>query len=156
MALSKELGWIIGVSLSIFASWVGAASKLAIRASWKDVSGPGPHSPLVLARSKLKHGIGMFGMAIVNPACGVGAMAFANPSLLAPFSGLTLVWVVLFSKRTTGEEPTRTQVVAACTIILGEIVVTLCGDHEDDELLNIDLFNDIYRSSGMVWYFTCF
>ena len=45
---------------------------------------------------------------------------------------------------------------AACTIILGEIIVTVCGDHEDDELLNLDLFNDVYRSSGMVLYFTCF
>ena len=115
MSISRQIGWIIGVCLSIFASWIGAASKLAIRASWKDIEGPGPHSDLAVWRSRVKHGLGMFGMAFLNPACGVGAMAFANPSLLAPFSGLTLVWVVLFSKRTTGEEPTQTQVRVVAT-----------------------------------------
>ena len=57
-------------------------------------------------------------------------MAFASPSLLAPFSGLTLVWVILFSKPMTGDLPNRTQVLAATMIIIGEIIVTLAGDHE--------------------------
>ena len=50
----------------------------------------------------------------------------------------------------------KSQIIAASTIILGEIIVTLCGDHKDDEVLTIDLFNDIYRSPTMVGYFIGF
>ena len=42
-------------------------------------------------------GCGMFGMSVLNPICCVLAMNYASPSILAPFSGLTLVWVILFS-----------------------------------------------------------
>jgi hypothetical protein len=47
-------------------------------------------------------------------------MALASPSLLAPFSGLTLVWVILFSKQMTGDLPNQTQILAAVMIIIGE------------------------------------
>jgi hypothetical protein len=73
--------------------------------------------------------IGLLGMTIINPALGIIAMAFANPSILAPFSGLTLVWIVVGSKRMTGEKPNRKQIVAAAFIVLGEIVIALSGDH---------------------------
>ena len=52
---------------------------------------------------------GMVGMSLLNPLCCVLAMRFANPSILAPFSGLTLVWVVLFSGRAVGEPPGLSQ-----------------------------------------------
>ena len=52
---------------------------------------------------------GMVGMSLLNPLCCVLAMRFANPSILAPFSGLTLVWVVLFSGRAVGEHPGLSQ-----------------------------------------------
>jgi hypothetical protein len=52
---------------------------------------------------------GMFGMTVLNPACGVMAMRYISPSICAPFSGLTMVWILLFSGRTIGEYPTATQ-----------------------------------------------
>ncbi|GMH90386.1 hypothetical protein TL16_g11751 [Triparma laevis f. inornata] len=159
MAISQSVGWMIGVLLSVFASWVGAASKLVIRKSWKIIEGVKEEDDNYLtlfARSRFLHSLGLFGMTVLNPACGIGAMKFANPSLLAPFSGLTLVWVVLFSKSTTGEEPTLVQIIAASTIVLGEIIVTLFGDHSNEDELSLDRFNDIYRSSKMIAYFTGF
>jgi len=68
-------------------------------------------------------------------------MAFASPSLLAPFSGLTLVWVIIFSKQMTGDLPNRTQILAATMIVLGEVIVTIMGDHGSEDPLNIDQFN---------------
>ena len=37
--------------------------------------------------------LGMIGMSFLNPLFCVLAMKYANPSILAPFSGLTLVWI---------------------------------------------------------------
>ena len=75
---------------------------------------------------------GMFGMSVLNPLCGVFAMNYASPSILAPFSGLTLVWIILFSFPLIGEKPAPRQVVAAALIVLGEVVVAIFGDHTND------------------------
>ena len=76
---------------------------------------------------------GMIGMTFLNPLCCVLAMKYANPSILAPFSGLTLVWVVLFSGRVVGETPGVSQKVACALIILGEVLVAMFGDHTNGE-----------------------
>lgn len=76
---------------------------------------------------------GMIGMTFLNPLCCVLAMKYANPSILAPFSGLTLVWVVLFSGRIVGETPGVSQKVACALIILGEVLVAMFGDHTNGE-----------------------
>mmetsp|Transcript_9036 Transcript_9036/g.18257 ORF Transcript_9036/g.18257 Transcript_9036/m.18257 type:complete len:380 (-) Transcript_9036:29-1168(-) len=157
--------WIFGIILSVMGSFIGAFSKLLIRKSWKLLP-PKTESPLsaenkeaneiLVKKSKLYHLIGMVGMGIINPACGVVAMAFASPALLAPFSGLTLVWVIIFSKQMTGDLPNCTQVLAATMIVIGEVVVTLAGDHGQEEPLSIDKFNDIYRDSDMIMYMLSF
>ena len=77
-------------------------------------------------------GSGMIGMTFLNPLCCVLAMNYASPSILAPFSGLTLVWIVLFSNRLIGEAPTFTQMIASFLIVLGEVVVAVFGDHYNE------------------------
>ena len=81
---------------------------------------------------------GMFGMTFLNPACCVVAMNYASPSILAPFSGLTLVWVVLFSQPTLGEKPTSSQLIASSLIIMGQMIVAIFGDHTNDDGVTID------------------
>jgi hypothetical protein len=81
---------------------------------------------------------GMIGMTILNPLFCVLAMNYASPSILAPFSGLTLVWIVLFSETLIGEKPSRTQIIAASSIVLGEVVVAVWGDHTNDENVTLD------------------
>ena len=81
---------------------------------------------------------GMIGMTFLNPLCCVIAMNYASPSILAPFSGLTLVWIVLFSKALIGEIPKRPQVVAAGLVILGEVFVAAFGDHKNDEDVTLE------------------
>jgi uncharacterized membrane protein len=75
---------------------------------------------------------GMFGMTILNPLCCVLAMNYASPSILAPLSGLTLVWIVLLSGPVIGEPPSSDQVLAAALIVTGEVVVAVYGDHTND------------------------
>jgi hypothetical protein len=81
---------------------------------------------------------GMIGMTFLNPLCCVIAMNYASPSILAPFSGLTLVWIVLFSKALIGETPRRPQVVAAGLVIIGEVFVAAFGDHKNDEDVTLE------------------
>jgi len=76
---------------------------------------------------------GLIGMTFLNPICCVLAMKYANPSVLAPFSGLTLVWVVLFSSHFVGEHPRLSQKIACSLIVLGEILVAIFGDHTNGE-----------------------
>ena len=81
---------------------------------------------------------GMIGMTFLNPFFCVLAMNYASPSILAPFSGLTLVWIVLFSEAMIGEKPSRKQITAACLIVLGEVIVAVFGDHTNDEGVTVD------------------
>jgi len=76
--------------------------------------------------------------------CCVLAMNYASPSILAPFSGLTLVWIVLLSSPLIGEQPAPRQVAAAALIVLGEVVVAIFGDHTNDDGLTV---RDVVRSS---------
>ena len=81
---------------------------------------------------------GMIGMSFLNPLCCVLAMKYANPSILAPFSGLTLVWIVLFSGISVGEHPGRSQKMACALIVAGEVLVALFGDHTNEEDRDVD------------------
>ena len=67
----------------------------------------------------------MFGMSVLNPICCVLAMNYASPSILAPFSGLTLVWVILLSEVVTSEKPSMRQILACSFIVSGEVIVAV-------------------------------
>ena len=81
--------------------------------------------------------LGMIGMSFLNPLCGVLAMKYASPSILAPFSGLTLVWVVLFSGVVVNEHPGKSQKIACTLIVMGEVLVAMFGDHTNGEDMNV-------------------
>jgi drug/metabolite transporter (DMT)-like permease len=88
---------------------------------------------------------GMLGMTVFNPICCVLAMQYASPSILAPFSGLTLVWIVLFSEFSIGERPQYRQIVAAGYIVAGEVIVAVFGDHTN-ETGAVESLQNIYAS----------
>ena len=196
--------WMKGISLSVLASIIGGASKLAIRKSWlieqdqqqhlqqrEQQESQNQHQPLtattdatiesLIISSHIESDVhqshsfsddviptiqddhysshhrqhhveaspnrlipiilrtgGMIGMTALNPLCSVLAMNYASPSILAPFSGLTLVWIVLFSEALVGEKPSVRQVIAAALIVLGEVVIAFFGDHTNDEGISVD------------------
>jgi drug/metabolite transporter (DMT)-like permease len=164
--------WIKGIGLSILASIIGGASKLAIRKSWlleqqshdhvlhdhfnndDNETPPSPPPPMPSpALEKCLRFTGMIGMTVFNPLCCVLAMNYASPSILAPFSGLTLVWIVLFSHTVIGEQPTKMQVVAATLIVLGEVVVASFGDHTNDGGVTVHDVSQSYQKPGVLLYF---
>ncbi|KAL9179012.1 hypothetical protein ACHAXT_011985 [Thalassiosira profunda] len=91
---------------------------------------------------------GFVGMSFLNPLCCVLAMKYANPSILAPFSGLTLVWVVLFAGAVVDEHPGRMQVLACALIVMGEVLVATFGDHTNGEGRGSDDVLASYREPG--------
>ena len=155
--------WVWGITLSVLASIIGGASKLSIRKSWiihgelhegcssvvlpdvsvakresTELSTTGSPRICKISTAKALYFCGMIGMSFLNPICCVLAMQYANPSILAPFSGLSLVWVILFSDMVVGEHPQRSQKVACALIVFGEVLVALFGDHTNANNMDID------------------
>ena len=77
--------------------------------------------------------LGVLGMTIVDPILIVIAMSYATPSTLATFAGLTLVWIILFLESFTSEKPQKKQIIAAGFIVSGQIIVSIFGDHTNDD-----------------------
>ena len=114
--------------------------------------------PTIIRQDKVRilswmlRGGGMIGMTFLNPACSVMAMNYASPSILAPFSGLTLVWIVLFSQPLIHEKPTTRQIIAASLIILGEVLVAVFGDHTNVESMTISQVTASYKEGPFLVY----
>ena len=135
--------WLIGVALCSISSFGTGLAKLAIRKSWlleeehaakkealpSSVLSPSTNDGSTCpSATRLRYAAFLF-ISLVNPALDITALAFASPSILAPFSGVSLAWVVLLSKRMVGEAPRRQQILGALLIMVGEVVVALFGDH---------------------------
>ncbi|KAL3922957.1 MAG: hypothetical protein SGILL_001928 [Bacillariaceae sp.] len=194
--------WAKGIALSILASLVGGASKLAIRKSWllqeentrsddegsanndllegeeetgrrrqnvadnddalsfqdeqlDELGSSSCHSTFCSPTTWflcLRYS-GMFGMSVLNPICCVLAMNYASPSILAPFSGLTLCWVILGSNLVNNEQPSRQQILASSLIIAGEVIVAIFGDHTNDEGVTVEDVQQSYKEPAFILYF---
>ena len=182
--------WIKGITLSIVATIIGGASKLAIRKSWlieaslddnaSSIATSFEYAPLTdtanensgdeemndrnerssdhveeIRKNRIALCLrlsGMVGMTFLNPFCGVLAMNYASPSITAPFSGLTLVWIVMFSDVLIREQPSSQQVVAAALIMLGEVVVAVFGDHTNDQGTTLAALEQSYREPIFIVY----
>jgi drug/metabolite transporter (DMT)-like permease len=182
LSVTSTSDWIHGISLSVLASIFGAASKLAIRKSflfeeaWSLLLDPNMTSTTSKADDNTTFRIarhtqhrqrivvtlslrlsGMFGMTFLNPLCGVLAMNYASPSIVAPFSGLDLVWVILLSSTFVGEDPTLLQIVAASLIIAGEVIVAIFGDHTNDQTgISLQDLEESYLDPAFLTYLVGF
>mmetsp|Transcript_22565 Transcript_22565/g.31823 ORF Transcript_22565/g.31823 Transcript_22565/m.31823 type:complete len:389 (+) Transcript_22565:159-1325(+) len=96
--------------------------------------------------------LGMFGMSVLNPIFCVLAMNYASPSILAPFSALTLVWIVMFSEMLIGEKPKESQLKAALFIVLGQVIVATFGDHKDNGWTSIEEIKKSYQNLSFLFY----
>lgn len=104
-------------------------------------------------KSRLMRWFGMFNMSVANPAACVVAMNYASPSILAPFSGLTLVWVIVFSQPLIGEAPTLVQKVASILIVVGEVTVAIFGDHSSDDDATVESVLASYKEPAFLLFF---
>jgi drug/metabolite transporter (DMT)-like permease len=178
-------GWIKGIALSVLASIIGGASKLAIRRSWL-IEASASRNDALLAESRDPQSqdleisyesmsdeedntsleayeckrikriakslrlCGLVGMTFLNPLCCVLAMNYASPSILAPFSGLTLVWIILLSGPVIHEAPSYQQFFAAILVIAGEGFVGAFGDHKNDDNVTLEELRDSYRNPWFI------
>mmetsp|Transcript_28007 Transcript_28007/g.41354 ORF Transcript_28007/g.41354 Transcript_28007/m.41354 type:complete len:335 (-) Transcript_28007:108-1112(-) len=166
--------WTKGIFLSVLATIIGGASKLAIRKSWlmeqsserygivkchdtscelRELESQSNNRESTKCIALVLRLSGMFGMTFLNPFCGVLAMNYASPSITAPFSGLTLVWIIMFSKTFTGEQPSNGQIFASSLIVLGEVVVAVFGDHTNDEGTTLADLEASYREPAFISFF---
>ena len=74
---------------------------------------------------------GMIGMTILNPLCGLLAMQYLSPSICAPFSGLTIVWILILSGPIVQEYPTQLQIMSCIFLLISELLIAVFGDHTD-------------------------
>ncbi len=106
------------------------------------------------AKSFTLRAFGFIGMSFLNPMCSVMAMNYASPSILAPFSGLTLIWIIMFSDMLIGEKPSSKQIVASLLIILGQILIAVFGDHTNDNDTSIaDLVRYNFEQDSIFFFF---
>jgi len=133
--VAQHESWQIGVFFGFITSCIAAISKLAIRKSWLMVQQESKSrtavSPRTRVASKSMRWAGILGLSALNPIFDLLAMSYANPSLLAPFSGLALAWIVLLSEQLLGEPPHRIQVIASALIGLGLALTMAYGDHSN-------------------------
>ena len=112
--------------------------------------------PQVLTNSSAKavswflYLFGMVGVSFLGPLCNLLAIQYANPSILAPFSGLSLVFVIMFSGLITGEHPQRTQKVACALIVTGEVIVALFGDHSNARNMDVNEVIESYQDPAFI------
>jgi len=147
--------WEYGVLFGFLGSIVASASKLAIRKSWLLLQTTTDEYRVALAL----RWCGLLALSVVGPVLDLLALSHANPSLLAPFAGLSLAWVVLFSQWITGERVEAHQVRASALVGVGLLLTTACGDHVNpNEHATVD---DLVRSSLLFagcmvdWFFFC-
>jgi len=129
--------WKIGVMFGFLTSCVSAISKLMIRKSWLMMENNNKTTELLLA-SRTMRWAGILGMSVFNPVFDLVALSNANPSLLAPFSGLALAWIILLSEQLIGEPPQRIQVCASGLIGVGLVLSMLFGDHTNNEDITLE------------------
>lgn len=65
------------------------------------------------------------------------AVYYSSPSIVAPFSGVALAWVVLLAP-CIGERPEPIRVCGAVLILWGILVVSAFGDHVTNEQKTLD------------------
>lgn len=63
----------------------------------------------------------------------MGAYAFAPQSILAPISGLDIVWNTLLAPCTLGEKLTGKRLIACLLITAGTVLIAVFGSHSEAE-----------------------
>ena len=80
----------------------------------------------------------MIGISILNPLYYTLVINYALCSILALFSGLILVQIILFSPIFVNEIPYKLQIFAVLCIIQHKIIIILSGDHTNNKYQTLD------------------
>ena len=167
--------WEWGLLFGFLGSLLSSASKLMIRKSWlllaavdaeaeAEAEPPPPDHhhrttsssrtrnwrllPRVMAAALALRWSGLLSLSVLGPVLDVLALSRATPSLLAPFSGLSLAWIVLCSEPLIGERPSPPEVLASGLVGLGVVLTSACGDRTNPG--NHETLEDLVRARPFV------
>ena len=126
--MKQSNGNDLGITLAVIASISGAVGNLLFRLSWK--------------AERWRKAIRFAGLCTVVAAdpARILSFGFGNPAIVAPFSSLSLVWLILLANPIAGDKPNLTEVIGALVIASGVAVIAVFGasgnggsDDRDDE-----------------------
>lgn len=95
--------------------------------------------------------MGLVLMIVLPAPLDVGALAFAKYSVLAPFSGFTLVLNAIVAPRCLGERVQLTDYLGAALICFGTSITTMFGSHASRSY-DVDALTSIYLSTKTLAY----
>jgi len=138
MSLSASFGTVLGMTLQKIGHQKNLALPIHERKScWRN---PYTWGGLVL-------------MTLIPAPLDVGALAFAKYSVLAPFSGFTLVLNAIVSPVCLGETVEMVDYLGSALICLGTFVTTVYGSHHS-RVYTVKRLNSIYGSAKCIIYVT--
>lgn len=139
-----EYGWVIGVLLSLGASFLSTLGILSQKKS-NDI-----HNKVL---SRIVWGCGLSGM-IIGALGDLAAFGFAAQSLLAPLGGSTIVFNALMSPCFLNEKLYNTDIYATVIILIGCTVTVAFGDQSEQKFSVEELFG-YYMRGDVIMYFIC-
>ena len=115
----------LGIALAVIASVSGALGNLLFRLSWKAEQW-----------GRSIRFAGLVTVVAADPAR-ILSFGFGESRVVAPFSSLSLVWLILLANPIAGDKPTRVEVAGALVIASGVALIAAFGadgasDDDDD------------------------
>jgi len=138
--------WIFGIILAVLSTLCGTVGKQLIRLSE------------ILSKYKTSKGLFHAGMVIntvAGPLLDMAAYSFAPQSLIAPFTGLDVVWNAALAPYVLKETLTTTRVLACTLIFCGTLLSGVFGSH-DEGTYTIETLEDKLVDWRVVIYLVSF
>lgn len=139
-----DYGWVIGVLLSLGASFLSTLGILSQKKS-NDI-----HNATL---SRVVWSCGLSGM-IIGALGDLAAFGFAAQSLLAPLGGSTIVFNALMSPCFLNEKLYQTDIYATAIILFGCTLTVAFGDQSEQKFTVEELFG-YYMRPDVIVYFIC-
>jgi drug/metabolite transporter (DMT)-like permease len=163
--------WLVGVGLALFAALIGTVGKQFIRLSEVQMQpdksmGVQIHPPFVGRRpdssvsrkARSFYVVGMLLNCALTPLCDILSYTFAPASVIAPFTGMSIVWNTLLAPCWLKEELTRPRLISCIVVFLIATVTVVCFSDNDNKPLEWtpDHVREMLFRQRSVAYFLCF
>jgi len=150
MSGGASLVWI-GAVLAVFASMAGTTGKQLFRFSEMQRQ-KGTKQSLFVSRLAIAAGLTL--NVAVGPLLDMSSYAFAPQGIIAPLSGLDVVWNTLSAPWTLGESLNRTLVAGCALICAGATATTFFHSHSDKEYTP-EMLREVFMRWQLLAYLAC-
>ncbi|CAE8641734.1 unnamed protein product [Polarella glacialis] len=142
--------WVLGVSLVMVGTIVGTAGKQLIRYS-EQCKQEGK-----LRKGKILLGLGLFLNIVFNTVCDLSGYAFAPASVIAPLTGMDIVWNTLLAPFTLKEELTPRRLLSAAIIFLTATASVFFRQSQEGFHWTTERVHEVMTHKRFMLYFICF